>query len=69
MDVTEILPNKCQQSMMYCFLLSSAELKMELLREKEMREGLEKQLSEEQKNKGRYLQHNSKQYKLLYHLG
>lgn len=42
---------------------------MELLREKEMREGLEKQLSEEQKNKGRYLQNNSKQYKLLYHLG
>lgn len=42
---------------------------MELLREKEMREGLEKQLSEEQKNKGRYLQYNSKQYKLLYHLG
>lgn len=51
------------------FFTSSAELKMELLREKEMREGLEKQLSEEQKNKGRYLQHNSKQYKLLYHLG
>lgn len=69
MDVTEILPNKCQQPMMYCFFTSSAELKMELLREKEMREGLEKQLSEEQKNKGRYLQNNSKQYKLLYHLG
>lgn len=51
------------------FFTSLAELKMELLREKEMREGLEKQLSEEQKNKGRYLQHNSKQYKLLHHLG
>ena len=30
----------------------TAELKMELLREREMREGLEKQLQEEQKNKG-----------------
>lgn len=48
------------------FFTSSAELKMELLREKEMREGLEKQLSEEQKNKGRYLQHHTKQYKLWY---
>lgn len=37
------------------FFTSSAELKMELLREKEVREGLEKQLVEEQKSRGTFM--------------
>lgn len=41
--------------------IEKTELKMELLREKEMREGLEKQLSEEQKNKALLLRRIKKE--------
>lgn len=36
----------------FLFFFILAELKMELLREREMREGVEKQLEEEKKSKG-----------------
>lgn len=36
-----------------CFPLSIAELKMEILRERELRESIEKQLMEDQRNRGK----------------
>jgi hypothetical protein len=50
------------------FFTSSAELKMELLREKEVREGLEKQLAEEQKSRGTFMDpHFLKCLKMMYY--
>ena len=42
--------------MVFSFDIFSAELKMEILREREMREGIEKQMMEEQRARGKSFQ-------------
>ena len=42
-------------SSLLCLIIFAAELKMEILREREMREGLEKQMLEEQRARGKLI--------------